>query len=104
MVSGFKGYGKPITSSIGQTISIVVTFASMLWLLPRYDILGASWSLVLGAVAMSGYLLWRADRELVVTPLSLLAPTRQDWSYLRHHGSRLRARLRVSAKETLTGT
>jgi O-antigen/teichoic acid export membrane protein len=77
--SVFKGLGKPLVSSYGEVISLVVTGISLAILLPKLQIMGAALASLMAYLAdfvfMYGYL-WRKQS---VTPRMILIPQVGDF-------------------------
>lgn len=83
LAAAFKAFNKPLVSSKGQVLGLVVTALFLIVLLPLFQAMGAAFASLSAYSAVLLYLLLRAQRDLALTPRDLFFPDREDLDYLK---------------------
>lgn len=78
VISGLNGFGNPGLSTVARVASAVTTVVLLLILLPRWGMLGAAVSSLIGYGVMLGVALFFLLRRVNLSPWEFLRPRRDD--------------------------
>lgn len=71
-----KAVGRPLDAGVAECLSLAVTAAGLMLLLPRLEVLGAGLTSLLAYCSTTAWMASRAARALRVRPVALLLPLR----------------------------
>jgi O-antigen/teichoic acid export membrane protein len=100
VISGLRGFGYPVLSTIARFAAAVVTAGALMFLLPRFGITGAAIASLIGYSVMLLVALLVFVRKRRLTLWECLRPQRQDfmgWKSLRRQAF---AKLGASPQES----
>lgn len=81
VISGLNGFGNPGLSTAARIASAVTTVIALVFLLPRWGMIGAAVSSMLGYGVMLAVALWFLMREKKLNLVEFLRPRRDDLTY-----------------------
>ena len=75
-----KAFNRPLAIGRAEFIGLLVAAAALLFLLPRFGVAGAAWSLVLAQVTTAAVMGFTLHHHIHIHISELLRPTHDDWA------------------------